>query len=117
MQSNTDYYNVYVSPSSTPPGSTRSIQESTSPQTDSILHRNNICKSFEDDLFFCPRVLLSAQEQARCQEIDSLFTQATMSSLHEVVTSPTINNNTAFVRASTPGKFNPYKSQSFNPSS
>ncbi|KAL3228584.1 Uncharacterized protein RNJ44_02529 [Nakaseomyces bracarensis] len=108
-----DYYNVYVSPSSTPPGSgTRSIQE-VSPEVGSILHKNHICKSFEDDLFFCPRVLLSAQEQARCQEIDSLFTQA----LPLEMASPSMNyNETAYLRASTPGKFNPYKSQSFNPS-
>lgn len=174
MQSLDNEYRVrgFVSPSSTPPGTgmmnSRAVSSSSSVSSDSsnpssamllnfykgsvedpasILYRNNICKSFEDDLFFCPRSLLSPQEQKKCQEIDSLFTYqqhasspllpATLHELSNVPMSPTssptafntnpmmnFNNMTNKRTASTvhrpmsprSAKFNPYKSQSFNPS-
>ncbi|SCU93169.1 LANO_0E03180g1_1 [Lachancea nothofagi CBS 11611] len=76
----------------------------------SLKVKNNICKSFEDDVFFCPRMLLSSQEQSKCQKMDQFLLDQMRevggSRLHEVSFLENLNSQP---------KFNPYTSQSFSP--
>lgn len=87
----------------------------------SIIYKNNICKSFKDDLFFCPRSLLSVEEQQACEKMDRLT--AEQMSLHQqnahtgsnpgsLSSSPPTSASSIF---NSRPKFNPYTSQSFNP--
>lgn len=80
---------------------------------DTIRVKNDICKSFEDDLLYCPRSLLSKKEQIACEKLDIIMfeqflevrNQQGLSSSGKGIQNP----NNAFP------KFNPYTSQSFNP--
>ncbi|QHS76512.1 uncharacterized protein SPAR_P00470 [Saccharomyces paradoxus] len=101
----------------------RSSQHYVVPDIDhsSIIYKNNICKSFKDDLFFCPRSLLSLEEQQACEKMDRLT--AEQMSLYHQNTRPSSNpgslsssppNSASSIFNSRP-KFNPYTSQSFNP--
>lgn len=101
----------------------RSSQHYVVPDIDhsSIIYKNNICKSFKDDLFFCPRSLLSLEEQQACEKMDrltaeqmSLYHQNTQSSSNPGSMSSSPPNSASSIFNSRP-KFNPYTSQSFNP--
>ncbi|SCU83346.1 LAMI_0C02872g1_1 [Lachancea mirantina] len=78
----------------------------------SLKLKNNICKSFEDDLFFCPRTLLSSQELSTCQQMDLLM----LKQLQEL-SSMGSSSGAAILEQQLQGhpKFNPYTSQSFSP--
>ncbi|CEP62495.1 uncharacterized protein LALA0_S05e06920g [Lachancea lanzarotensis] len=77
----------------------------------SLKKKNNICKSFEDDLFFCPRGLLSTQEQSTRQQMDLiLLDQMRESGVSRPHGSQYLEN-----MQPQPKKFNPYTSQSFSP--
>ncbi|CAI4052774.1 hypothetical protein SKDZ_16G0480 [Saccharomyces kudriavzevii ZP591] len=100
-----------------------SSQHYTIPDIDhsSIIYKNNICKSFKDDLFFCPRSLLSLEEQRACEKMDRLT--AEQMSLHHQNAHPSSNPDSLSSSPPTSAssifnsrpKFNPYTSQSFNP--
>ncbi|EJS41488.1 YPL229W [Saccharomyces arboricola H-6] len=100
-----------------------SPQNYTIPDIDhsSIIYKNNICKSFKDDLFFCPRSLLSVEEQQACEKMDRLT--AEQMSLHHQNTHSSSNPGSLSSSPPTSAssifnarpKFNPYTSQSFNP--
>ncbi|CCH60011.1 hypothetical protein TBLA_0C01980 [Henningerozyma blattae CBS 6284] len=86
----------------------------------SIRDKNDLSRSFEDDLFYCPRSLLNNQELAKCQKIDYLFAanSNSSSSLHiHSSGSPPTNKfvNTSSSTCNNKNKYNPYLSQSFNP--
>lgn len=76
----------------------------------SLKVKNNICKSFEDDLFFCPRGLLSSQELSTCQQMDLLL----LDQAREINVPQALDPRAADNVHSQP-KFNPYTSQSFSP--
>ncbi|SCU91859.1 LADA_0F12574g1_1 [Lachancea dasiensis] len=77
----------------------------------SLKKKNNICKSFEDDLFFCPRGLLSSQELSTCQKMDLFF----LDQMREVNGGNSQGTNLLNSLDAQPKKFNPYTSQSFSP--
>lgn len=80
---------------------------------DTLKYKNDISKSFEDDLFYCPRSLLSAQEQLTCEKVDLYMAKQLKEyqlswqqhNLHS------LSPKSGFARP----KFNPYTSQSFSP--
>lgn len=73
-------------------------------ESDTLRYKNDMCKSFEDDLFYCPRSLLSAQEQVTCERMDMFLAEQFRE----------YQMQTQLTSASRP-KFNPYTSESFNP--
>ncbi|CUS23142.1 LAQU0S08e03048g1_1 [Lachancea quebecensis] len=79
----------------------------------SLKTKNNICKSFEDDLFFCPRGLLSSQELSTCQQMDLLLLDQMrdITAMHAAQTADVGIPDHAHSQP----KFNPYTSQSFSP--
>lgn len=81
----------------------------TSVEFETLRFKNNMCKSFEDDLFYCPRSLLSAQEQLTCEKMDIFMAEQMrdVQNLQQQSSSPSLS----FARP----KFNPYTSQSFSP--
>lgn len=85
-------------------GNLSSSSVSSSPTTEggksemSLKLKNNISKCFEDDLFFCPRGLLTSQELSTCQQMDLFMLEQIKETLPPQQP-----------------KFNPYKSQSFSP--
>ncbi|SCU80955.1 LAME_0B05138g1_1 [Lachancea meyersii CBS 8951] len=89
----------------------------------SLKKKNNICKSFEDDVFFCPRGLLSTQEQSTCQQMD-LFLLDQMREIgnariqgpkHLENMNMNMSMNMNMQMQPQLKKFNPYTSQSFSP--
>lgn len=73
-------------------------------ESDTLRYKNDMCKSFEDDLFYCPRSLLSAQEQVTCERMDMFLAEQFRE--YQMQTQLT---------SSARPKFNPYTSESFNP--
>lgn len=77
-----------------------------------IMYKNNISKTFEDDIFYCPRSLLTPEEQVVYQEIDKYYMEQALLTQLQISQS----------YSSTPKeekivKFNPYTSKSFSPAS
>ncbi|AGO13027.1 AaceriAFL135Wp [[Ashbya] aceris (nom. inval.)] len=60
-------------------------------------YHKQISKSFQDDLIYCPRALLSKVELTQCYQLDMLLLMEQQQQAQPSV------------------KFNPYTSQSFNP--
>ncbi|SCW00415.1 LAFE_0C03686g1_1 [Lachancea fermentati] len=85
----------------------------------SLRLKNHICKSFEDDLFFCPRGLLSSQELSTCQQMDLLMLEHLRESAVDPMLTATPNSDSGAAAAAgvlhAHPKFNPYTSQSFSP--
>ncbi|GAV54578.1 hypothetical protein ZYGR_0AN00460 [Zygosaccharomyces rouxii] len=73
-------------------------------ESDTLRYKSDMCKSFEDDLFYCPRSLLSAQEQITCERMDMFLAEQFRE--YQLQTQITLNARP---------KFNPYTSESFNP--
>lgn len=90
------------SPSASPINSSNS-NSSTNHKNNTLRDRNDISRSFEDDWVYCPRSLLSHQEQITCQKIDLLAANSILSSRHS--------------SSSHQRRFNPYVSPSFSPTS
>lgn len=80
---------------------------------DALKYKNDICKSFEDDLFYCPRSLLSAQEQLTCERVD-LFMAEQLRELQQQQQTSMHPSSSPKLSLQRP-KFNPYTSQSFSP--
>lgn len=88
-----------------------------------LRYRNDMNKSFEDDLIFCPRSLLSVSELKRCEELDRFMFNKALEfnknnniasiNLHPSNSNNHNNNNTSPLSSGI--KFNPYTSASFNP--
>ena len=77
-----------------------------------IMYKNNISKTFEDDIFYCPRSLLTPEEQVVYQEIDKYYMeQALLTQLQISQTYSSTPKEEKIV------KFNPYTSKSFSPAS
>lgn len=74
----------------------------------------NMSKSFEDDLFFCPRSLLSKEELSQCSQIDLLYCQQQQQQqqIQQIQQNHVVSQQP--VQQQRP-RFNPYVSQSFNP--
>lgn len=79
-----------------------------------LLMSKNLSKTFDDDVVFCPRSLLSSEELNTCQKLDVLLMEQQVSLSHSAPLSP--SQQPSLVSMSSV-KFNPYRSQSFNPSS
>lgn len=91
-----------------------------------LKHRNDLSKLFEDDIFYCPRSLLSQHD---IQRSEILLSEERFN--HNNPYSNYINNNNSNSNNNNPiiespllnmvnmhsTKFNPYTSKSFNPSS
>ncbi|CAI4049976.1 hypothetical protein SUVZ_13G3130 [Saccharomyces uvarum] len=78
-----------------------------------IMYKNNISKTFEDDIFYCPRSLLTPEEQAVYQEIDKYYMEQAL--LTQLQISQTYSSST--LKEEKTVKFNPYTSKSFSPAS
>ncbi|CCD26667.1 uncharacterized protein NDAI_0I00980 [Naumovozyma dairenensis CBS 421] len=104
----------------------------------SLRYKNDMNKSFEDDLFFCPRSLLSSTERKQCEEIDKFMIERNIELQHQQqiffqqqlknaninihdgidsikklsTTSKDVKNTN---NNESKRKFNPYTSASFNP--
>lgn len=94
-------------------GSGGSSSSGSSLDIDTLKYKNDICKSFEDDLFYCPRSLLSAQEQLTCERVD-LFMSEQLREFQQQQHS-SINPSSSPKLGLQRPKFNPYTSQSFSP--
>lgn len=79
---------------------------------DTLRYKNDMCKSFEDDLFYCPRSLLSAQEQLTCERMDMFMAEQLREC--QVPQQKNVHTSSPTLGFSRP-KFNPYTSQSFSP--
>lgn len=80
-----------------------------------LKHRNDLSKLFEDDIFYCPRSLLSKQDIIKAERLlveERLNHNSPYSNNHPIIESPTLNTVNMH-----PTKFNPYTSKSFNPTS
>ena len=77
-----------------------------------IMYKNNISKTFEDDIFYCPRSLLTPEEQVVYQEIDKYYIEQAL--LTQLQTSQTYSSTPKEEKIV---KFNPYTSKSFSPAS
>ncbi|EDO19380.1 hypothetical protein Kpol_1002p26 [Vanderwaltozyma polyspora DSM 70294] len=73
-------------------------------ELDSIRNKNDLSRSFEDDLIYCPRSLLSTQELLACEQLD--FMMFNNNNINQLSPDSSMGQP----------KFNPYTSQSFNPS-
>ncbi|CAI4035652.1 hypothetical protein SMKI_13G3030 [Saccharomyces mikatae IFO 1815] len=78
-----------------------------------IMYKNNISKTFEDDIFYCPRSLLTPEEQVVYQEIDKYYMEQAL--LTQLQISQTCSSSTP--KEEKTAKFNPYTSKSFSPAS
>ncbi|CAH01767.1 uncharacterized protein KLLA0_C16027g [Kluyveromyces lactis] len=85
---------------------------------ESLLSKN-MSKSFEDDLFFCPRSLLSKEELSQCSQIDLLYNQHQQQihqNHHQQLPLPVpLQQQQNHQQQQQRPRFNPYTSQSFNP--
>lgn len=77
-----------------------------------IMYKNNISKTFEDDIFYCPRSLLTPEEQVVYQEIDKYYMEQAL--LTQLQISQTYSSTPKEEKTV---KFNPYTSKSFSPAS
>lgn len=102
---------VYDSSGSVSAGSS----SGSSPDFDALKYRNDICKSFEDDLFYCPRSLLSAQEQLTCERVDLFMAEQLRDSQQQQQQQGSVNPPASPKLGFQRPKFNPYTSQSFSP--
>lgn len=80
---------------------------------DTLKYKNDISKSFEDDLFYCPRSLLSAQEQLNCEKVD-LYMAKQLGDYQLSLQQHPLHSSSPKSNQVRP-KFNPYTSQSFSP--
>ncbi|QLQ79748.1 hypothetical protein HG537_0C03970 [Torulaspora globosa] len=80
---------------------------------DTLKYKNDISKSFEDDLFYCPRSLLSEQEQLNCEKVD-LYMAKQLREYQLALQQHSLHSSSPNSNLVRP-KFNPYTSQSFSP--
>ncbi|CAI4048580.1 hypothetical protein SKDZ_13G3070 [Saccharomyces kudriavzevii ZP591] len=78
-----------------------------------IMYKNNISKTFKDDIFYCPRSLLTPEEQVVYQEIDKYYMEQAL--LTQLQISQPYSSSTKKEEKTV--KFNPYTSKSFSPAS
>lgn len=84
---------------------------------DTVLYKyhKQISKSFQDDLIYCPRTLLNKDELNQCYQLDIMM----MMEMNQQCQQNTQQNPASFgfvTQNLQSFKFNPYTSQSFNPS-
>lgn len=85
-----------------------------------LKHRNDLSKLFEDDIFYCPRSLLSQHDIQRSERLlseerlnyNNPYSNNINSNNNPIIESPLLNMVNMHST-----KFNPYTSKSFNPSS
>lgn len=87
---------------SSPVGSYESAQNGryTNLPQDVLVYRNNVAKTFQDDIIFCPRPFLTEEEQYTSGIYYEQWQQMHAQLNHNQHSKP---------------RFNPYSSQSFNP--
>ncbi|AMD21404.1 HER125Cp [Eremothecium sinecaudum] len=94
-------------------------------------YHKQISKSFQDDLIYCPRTLLNKEELNQCYQMDMLMMMEMQQQLQQLpqhvqqLSHPQQQQQQLLAGSATSGaapqglqsiKFNPYTSQSFNPS-
>lgn len=112
-------FNVNATRSNSSSSGTSSVMSSSFPNNLSVLldndfendlsslkYKNDLSKLFEDDVFFCPRSLLSQNELKTCEIIDRYLVEK-MTDFN--------GNSIVGLSGQQQPKFNPYTSKSFNP--
>lgn len=78
-----------------------------------LKQRNDMSKLFEDDIFYCPRTLLSPND---IQKADMIIQEQNFNHNNNIIqNNPIIESPNSTQVNMHPAKFNPYTSKSFNP--
>ncbi|AET37912.1 uncharacterized protein Ecym_2160 [Eremothecium cymbalariae DBVPG len=102
-------------PTATGVGTTSGSIAGTMNVDDTGLYRyhKKISKSFQDDLIYCPRILLNKEELNQCYQLDMLMMMEMQQQQQQQQQQQMSSGGQLAMQGI---KFNPYTSQSFNPS-